>query len=166
MQPKLDTHTCHMMWVSDAHPNSSSRHSRCHGHAYCYRPSVISFDIGHDMAPYQFTIPKTTGKQSATVPLALEGVLGLTVFTGQFLFITVTYSSFREIFLKESLIFWNWAAKLLPRGVSVGGSKTRRCLCIFIGQRFELNVDRNLNVEGSAEKLVALIFIRTRTKIT
>ena len=51
------------------------------------------------------------------------------------------------------------------RGVSVGGSKTGRCLCVFIGQRFELNVDRNLNVEGSAEKLVALVFIEWVAKI-
>ena len=37
-------------------------------------------------------------------------------------------------------------------------------LSIFLRPRRELTGDRNLNVEGSADKLVALIFIRTRTK--
>ena len=46
----------------------------------------------------------------------------------------------------------------------MGGSKAGQCLCVFIGQRFELNVDRNLNVEGSAEKLVALTFRDLRAK--
>ena len=48
----------------------------------------------------------------------------------------------------------------------MGGSKTVRYLCVFIFPRFEVNADRNLNIERSAEKLVALVLSKIRAFIT
>ena len=54
---------------------------------------------------------------------------------------------------------------IFSRGISVLGSKMVRCFDIFISLPFDVNLDRNLNIEGSTEKLVALVLIKMVAKI-
>ena len=48
----------------------------------------------------------------------------------------------------------------------MSGSKTRAPRIIFSCLRSEVNVDRNLNIEGSADKLVALVLTKMCVYIT
>ena len=56
--------------------------------------------------------------------------------------------------------------KASSQGGLSGWLKNGTVLVCFIFPRFEINADRNLNIEGSAEKLVALVLSKIRAFIT
>ena len=76
---------------------------------------------------------------------------------------------FTVLFLSH-IIFWSFdIANFFPEGRPVRSPKTgnvKKHLFIFICLHSDINADRNLNLEGSAEKLVALVLLRRNANIT